>query len=167
MSELWDVYDGNGQKTGRTMERGVPKPGEYMLCVHIYLHTPDGRFLVQKRSKTKESHPGEWDVTGGAVLHGEESIDAAIRETLEEIGISLSKDELHFVSRIKKRKSCADVYFAEKAFELSACTLQEEEVEEVSFVSGEELLKMEKNERLREIPYMEVIERAVRRRGFV
>ncbi len=79
MAEIWDVYDENANRTGRVMERGVPRSGDYMLCVHIYLYTPDGKFLVQKRAMNKESHPGEWDVTGGAVLSGEESIDGAIR----------------------------------------------------------------------------------------
>ena len=83
MAEIWDVYDEEGKKTGKTMSRGVPTHGEYMLCVHVYLHTPNGKFLVQKRSKSKESHPGVWDVTGGAVLCGEESFDGAKRETLE------------------------------------------------------------------------------------
>ena len=30
MTEIWDVYDENGKKTGRTMERGIPKDGDYM-----------------------------------------------------------------------------------------------------------------------------------------
>ena len=96
MTEIWDVYDENGKKTGRTMERGIPKDGDYMLCVHMYLFNLSGEVLVQKRSKNKESHPGEWDITGGAALSGESGCDAVIRETFEEIGISLSEGELMF-----------------------------------------------------------------------
>ena len=54
MTEIWDVYDENGKKTGRTMERGIPKDGDYMLCVHMYLFNLSGEVLVQKRSKNKE-----------------------------------------------------------------------------------------------------------------
>lgn len=42
MEELWDIYDGNKKKTGRTAERGVYefKDGEYHLVVQaIILNT--------------------------------------------------------------------------------------------------------------------------------
>ena len=161
MAEIWDVYDENGQRTGKTMERGVPDAGDYLLCVHVYLHTPDGRFLVQKRSNNKESHPGEWDITGGAVLRGEESLEGAKRETLEEVGIDISDANIHFVGRVKKRKSFADVYFVEKEFAISDCVLQKDEVDEVRFVDGAELLYLEMHDRLREPEYIEVIQKAV------
>lgn len=161
MAEIWDVYNEKGEKTGRTMKRGMPNPGEYLLCVHVYLHTPDGKFLVQKRSNSKESHPGEWDITGGAVLYGEESLEAAKRETLEEVGIDISDAKIDYIGRIKKRISFADVYFVEKEFSLSECVLQKEEVDEVRFVSREELLHLQMHERLREAAYMKVIQRAV------
>lgn len=86
MTEIWDIYDRYGNRTGRTMKRGIPKEGDYMLCVHIYLLASDNRFLIQKRSENKESHPGEWDITGGAAISGESSVDAILRETEEEVG---------------------------------------------------------------------------------
>lgn len=165
MAEIWDVYDEEGKKTGRTMSRGVPTQGEYMLCVHVYLHTPGGKFLVQKRSRSKESHPGVWDVTGGAVLCGEESFDGAKRETLEEVGIDISDAKVRFVGRVKKKKSFADVYFVEKDFDIRDCVLQKEEVEEVRLVDRKELLELQMNDRLRDAAYMEVIETAVRQMG--
>ena len=52
-SEIWDRYDGNGQKTGRTMVRGEDVPaGLYHLGVHIWPMNSRGEFLVQKRSMT-------------------------------------------------------------------------------------------------------------------
>ena len=114
MEEIWDIYDGNEGKTGRVMKRGIPQEGDYMLCVHVYLHTPEGKFLMQKRSMSKQSHPGEWDVTGGAVLSGETSIEGAIRETKEEVGIVLTKENLTFVGKIKKNRSFVHIYFAKK-----------------------------------------------------
>lgn len=161
MTEIWDVYDGNGSKTGRTMERGVPVDGDYMLCVHIYLRDRDGRFLMQKRADTKQSHPGEWDVTGGAVLSGESSIEGALRETKEEVGIALGTDDLQYIGRIKKRRSFVDIYFAQTDFSLDDCVLQENEVSEVKFVSGDEMLCMEQEERKRETEYITLLQAAV------
>lgn len=161
MAEIWDVYDENANRTGRVMERGVPRSGDYMLCVHIYLYTPDGRFLVQKRAMSKETHPGEWDVTGGAVLSGEESIDGAIRETQEEIGIKLDKSELFFAGRLKKKKNFTDIYFVKKNFDLKDCLIQKEEVEEIKLVGYDEMLELARNSRRRDQEYIGILKGAV------
>lgn len=44
--------------------------GEYFLCAHVILENQDGLFLVQKRSDTKATRPGQWDITAGAVDAG-------------------------------------------------------------------------------------------------
>ena len=31
MTEIWDIYDRYGNRTGRTMKRGIPKEGDYMF----------------------------------------------------------------------------------------------------------------------------------------
>lgn len=159
MEEIWDVYDGNGVKTGRTMERGVPVDGDYMLCVHVYLCNPEGLFLMQKRSESKQSHPGEWDVTGGAVLSGESSAQGAIRETREEVGISLSEENLTYIGRVKKRRSFIDIFLARRNFTVEDCRLQREEVQEVKLVSGSEVLRMEQDKRKRERDYVDLLRR--------
>lgn len=160
-TEVWDIYDEEGQRTGDTMVRGIPAKGQYMLCVHVYLYTPDKLFLLQKRSKNKISHPGEWDVTCGAVLHNEESIEAVKRETLEEIGIDLSDSVLQYAGRIKKEKRFIDIYFVQKDFSLDDCTLQKEEVEDVCLVSAEQLLNTQETDRLREEHYMRLLKKAI------
>lgn len=165
MTEIWDVYDENGKKTGRTMERGIPKDGDYMLCVHMYLFNLSGEVLVQKRSKNKESHPGEWDITGGAALSGENSNDAVIRETCEEIGISLSGDELNYIGRIIKPGRIIDVFFAQRDFDIIDCHVQDEEVDEIKFVSCHELLGDTLIKRGRKKDYISMIKDAIEKRG--
>ena len=84
-SEIWDLYDGNGQKTGRTMVRGEDVPaGLYHLGVHIWPMNSRGEFLVQKRSMTVQWKPGIWAVTGGSAMAGEDALTAARRELREE-----------------------------------------------------------------------------------
>lgn len=161
MAEIWDIYDENANRTGRTMERGEPKSGEYMLCVHIYLYTPDGKFLVQKRAMNKETHPGEWDVTGGAVLSGEDSIDGAIRETEEEVGIKLDRSELLLVGRLKRKKNFVDIYFVKKKFDVGDCLLQKGEVDEVKLVGYDEMLELALHSRRRDEEYLGVLKDAV------
>ena len=59
------------------------------------LQDQNGLILLIRRSKTAPRRPLEWDLPGGFVEDGENFTDAAIRETEEEVGIKLSKDNLH------------------------------------------------------------------------
>lgn len=90
--ELWDIYDKNKVRTGRTMERNNfnLKDDEYHLTVLGVIRIPDGRFLITQRVMTKHWAPGWWEVSGGAAMAGEESLDAVKREILEETGIDVS-----------------------------------------------------------------------------
>lgn len=90
--ELWDIYDENGNPTGRTMERNDwnLKEGEYHLTVLGVIAKPDGKFLITKRVMTKSWAPGWWEVSGGAALAGETSQEAVIREIKEETGLDVS-----------------------------------------------------------------------------
>jgi ADP-ribose pyrophosphatase YjhB (NUDIX family) len=58
-----------------------------ILCVDVVITTPQGRYLLVKRSQPPLL--GEWWVVGGRVLHGE-SMEAAVhRKSREEAGISV------------------------------------------------------------------------------
>ena len=91
--ELWDIYDENGNVTGRTMERNDwnLKEGEYHLTVLAVIARTDGKFLITKRVMTKSWAPGWWEVSGGAALAGENSKQAVLREVKEETGLDVSK----------------------------------------------------------------------------
>lgn len=90
--ELWDIYDENKQRTGRTMQRNDwnMKEGEDHLTVLGVVMRPDGKFLISKRVDTKAWAPGWWEVSGGAAMAGEESREAVNREVLEETGLDVS-----------------------------------------------------------------------------
>lgn len=90
--ELWDIYDADKKKTGRTMKRNdwCLKDGEYHLTVLGVVARTDGRFLITKRVMTKAWAPGWWEVSGGACQAGEESEEAVKREILEETGLDVS-----------------------------------------------------------------------------
>ena len=88
--ELWDIYDENKQRTGRTMKKNdwCLKDGEYHLTVLGVVARKDGKFLITKRVMTKSWAPGWWEVSGGGVLAGEDSHTAVLREVREESGLT-------------------------------------------------------------------------------
>ena len=90
--EIWDIYDENKQPTGRTMEKNDwhMKPGDYHLTVLGVIRRPDGKYLITQRVLTKAWAPGWWEVSGGAVMAGETSLQAVRREVFEETGIDVS-----------------------------------------------------------------------------
>ena len=53
--ELLDVYDDNGNKTGKVVERGTPDSSflnnEHIAVAIIYIENSNGEFLIQKTSK--------------------------------------------------------------------------------------------------------------------
>lgn len=97
--EMWDIYDINKERTGRTMKRNdwTMKEGDYHLTVLGVIRTTEGKYLITKRVMTKSWAPGWWEVSGGAAQAGEDSIDAVKRELLEETGIDVTNGEGGYV----------------------------------------------------------------------
>ena len=98
--EIWDLYDREGNKTGKTWERKfgnykeIPE-GYYHMVVDILVKHTDGSYLLTKRDMSKDVYPGYWEASaGGSALSGEEKLEAAKRELLEETGLTASSMEL-------------------------------------------------------------------------
>ncbi|MBR2986961.1 MAG: NUDIX domain-containing protein [Clostridia bacterium] len=96
MAELWDIYNENREKTGETIERGgkrTLKDGEFHLVVHVWIKNSEGKYLISQRSASRPTFPLEWECVGGSVTAGEDSLTGALRETLEEVGITLDPEK--------------------------------------------------------------------------
>lgn len=114
--ELWDIYDENKERTGRTMKRNDwhMQPGEFHLTVLGVIQHTDGRFLITKRVMTKAWAPGWWEVSGGAAQAGEDSVDAVKREILEETGLDVSGfDGGYLFSYKRENPDEGDNYFVD------------------------------------------------------
>lgn len=103
MEEQIEIWDENGLPTGKTaLKSEVHQKGWFHPTVHIWFFTSQGRVLLQKRSDLKDTFPGLWDVSvAGHVSAGENPIQAALREVREEIGLSVSPEDLAFIGRFK------------------------------------------------------------------
>ena len=88
--ELWDLYNENREIIGEHI-RGKKLPAStFHLVVHVWIKNPKGKYLISQRSKNRPTHPLKWECVGGAVLKGENSLQCALREVKEEVGIDLT-----------------------------------------------------------------------------
>lgn len=142
--ELWDIYDENRVKTGRTHQRGLPmEKGDYHLVVHIWIMNNKGQFLIQKRQPWKIGHPGMWDcAAAGSAIQGDNSIEAALRETQEEIGVQLERTDLEPLFTIKFSNGFDNILLVRKDIDIADLKLQYEEVADAKWVTEEEIRKM-------------------------
>lgn len=145
--EQWDIFDKNGQTTGKTVTRGriTLDKGEYHLVVHIWIIGSDGRLLIQRRSDSKPLMPGEWAATGGAAIAGESSLDAAKRELYEELGIETNNDQMSLIHRIVRKNSFVDIYLVRTDIPVCDLKLQTSEVAEAKWVHRNKLRHMIRN----------------------
>ena len=114
--ELWDIYDRDKQRTGRTMKRNDwhMRPGDFHLTVLGVIRHTNGKYLITKRVMTKAWAPGSWEVSGGAAQAGEDSLDAVKREIKEETGLDVSSFEGGFVfSYTRENPDEGDNYFVD------------------------------------------------------
>ena len=145
MSEKWDIYDVNRQRTSRIIERPSAWGQEaYHLIIHVAIFDPENRMLIQLRSPNKHAWANLWDVSaGGSALAGEESWQAAERETFEELGIRLQLKNTRPHVSINYTRGFDDFYTVELPDpDLSSLELQESEVAEVRWASLNEVRQM-------------------------
>lgn len=142
--ELLDVYDIDRKKTGRTIGRGAELlPGEYLTVVHLCVFNGENMLLIQRRAYTKDRYPGVWDLSaGGFAKSGESSLNAALREAKEELGISCRREELRFA--LTEPFGCVfdDIYILRRGQRTEDYSFQREEVSELRFEAPEAILAM-------------------------
>lgn len=142
--ELWDIYDKNRIKTGRTIARGQKlQKGDYHLVIHLCIFNKKGELLIQQRQPWKGDWPNMWDLTvGGCAVAGETSAQAAEREVMEEIGLTLDlSDERPFFT-MNFENGFDDYYLLERKIDIAALTLQQEEVQAVQWADRAQVASM-------------------------
>lgn len=155
--ELFDLYDRDRVPLGKTVERGKDIPeGCYHIVVHVCIFNSQGKMLIQQRQPFKKGWSGMWDVSlGGSGTAGENSAEAAHRETLEEIGLDISFKELRPVLTVHFDHGFDDIYTVNKDVDISALKLQYEEVQAVKWATEEEIISMIRRGSF--IPYHEAL----------
>jgi len=151
--ELWDVYNRDRGKTGRTMIRGTDfAAGDYHLVVHVCIFNSQGEMLIQQRQPFKQGWSNMWDITvGGSATTGDSSQSAAERELFEEIGYVIDLSNMRPQLTVNFEVGFDDYYLIEADVEIDKLKLQYEEVQQVKWASKEEILRLLENGEF--IPY--------------
>lgn len=164
--EFFDVLDEEGNLTGRVKERSlVHEDGDLHRTSHIWVvrKTEKGfDVLLQKRSLHKDSFPGCYDISSaGHVAAGDDYLESAVREIGEELGISVSEEELdllgihqgimngNFYGKPFFNHEISAVYVYDRPIHTENLVLQKEEVEEVRWMDYEECKVKMKNGQLK------------------
>lgn len=150
--EYFDVLNEHGEYTNEVASREeCHKKGLWHKAVVVFIISPDNKkILLQQRSADKKLWPNLWDITaGGHVLTNELGYQSVIRETEEEIGIKLNKEDLEFIGSTSSINTKGDIinkhyneyFIAHKNIDIKDIKLQLEEVQDIKWFTKEEVLK--------------------------
>lgn len=144
--EYWDLYDKDRNKLTKQVKRGeYLNDDEFHLVINAWIKNDNDEFLITQRAANR-SHPLKWECTGGSAQAGESSIEAAIREVKEELGIDVSPSNGKLVgTTFRYYKGCPDildVWIFTSNENIENVTIQEEEVADVKWASIEEIREL-------------------------
>ena len=153
--ELLDVVDEKDRITGKILDREtIHENGLWHRQATCWIMNKEGKLLFQKRSKLKSHNPSKWSRTGGHIDAGEEVLDGIIREIKEEIGVNIPKEKLkliqkepfekEYINKKTKHRYWAYDYFTIVDYKLSDYTMQKEEVDDLKYISIEEMEELKK-----------------------
>lgn len=150
--EKWDLYTKYREKTGeeyiRQSECMIPEE-KYHLVVNVWIKNSSGEYLISQRAATRPTFPLSWECVGGSVLAGESSIEGAVREVKEEVGIELNpaKGKLVF-SKIRneydgiKFRDILDVWLFEYDGDIDLTNATTDEVNDAKWITTEDIHKL-------------------------
>lgn len=146
LGEKWQTYDLRGE---RIMDGGFfavdePRPEKVTRyfggCAIMLYRFRDGEveYLFQQRSALVWNAL-KWDTSaGGHINYNEKTIEAAVRETREELGITLEKTKLEFCARFVRGDALVNLFFYDYTGKKDDFKFDDQEVSDVKWVKESE-----------------------------
>ena len=149
--EIWDLYDVNRNVIGEHIRGNEMPDNGYHLVVHVWVKNSKGQFLIAQRSASRTKNPLMWECQGGSVLKGENSMQGALREVKEEVGVDLdsSKGKIIFsntrgVINGFKFNDMMDVWLFEYDGEVDLTLATTDEVAQTKWLFPSEIMELSK-----------------------
>lgn len=149
-TEIWDLYSENRELLGRDHIRGEQLPIDgYHLVVHVWIRNSKGEYLISQRSANRFRYPLMWECVGGSIVKGEDSLQGALREVKEEVGIDLDPDKGHVlftkVRKVMEGKNVndiVDVWLFDYDGEVNLSNATTDEVAQVAWMNKEQIREL-------------------------
>ncbi len=115
---------------------------KFLSSIYLIIKDNQGRVLLQRRQGTK-LWPGFLALPAGHIDAGENAYEAAIREAKEELGITITKNDIIDTFVVNRRNKSLppyyDVYFELASYEGKISIMEPEKCSELRWCSLEEL----------------------------
>jgi len=162
--EFIDILNEKGSFSGTIqLKSEAHKKGLWHASTQIWIYTPDGKILIQKRTANKDTYPNLWDISvAGHLSAGDTPESASLREIEEEIGLIISAKALHFLKTVKNSKQPSKTIIDNEFNHLFLCCndikieelkLQTEEVADVKLLLIDEFKNQLKNNYSEFVPH--------------
>ena len=94
--ELIEIVDKQGDFTGEIIEKEEAHDKNLLHNeISVFIINNNKQILLQKRAASKRFGANKWGLCSGHVDAGETLENAALREMKEEVGLDVSKEDLH------------------------------------------------------------------------
>ena len=160
--ELIDIYDELGQKCGKTEEKyEAHRKALIHKAVCVWVVNSNDEILLQTRN-SQVMFPNMMDISFSGHIHTDEtSLEAAIREGKEELGIDLEIDKLQYLFTCREylevdgyfENEIDDVFLYRTDILLEEYSFCDNEVKEVSYVPLEQFKIMVETHSAMLMPY--------------
>ena len=103
--EYLDILNEKGELTGESgTSKYVHGKGLLHRVVHVWILDKNKKLLLQKRSLKMTAYANYWDISSaGHISTGQTSIEAAQRETEEELGLTFPSEIFKYLFTIEDR----------------------------------------------------------------
>ena len=109
-------------------------------CIWLVKREEDKTYLLFQKRAEGIQFGGFYDAsTGGHIDEGEDPLTAAIREAKEEIGLTITPEELRFDCEYATDKKMISVYLSDRTGKNDELVLDKEEVESVEWIELQDL----------------------------
>ena len=154
--EYIDILNADGSPSGSScLKSEIHAQGYYHNTAHVWFYSTDGKIVLAQRAASKIICPLLWDVSvAGHVDAGEIIEEAAIRETKEEIGLTITPSELEKIGVYNCFQSYPNgiqdnefhhTFITELKQNLETLKLDKNEVAQVKFVTFAEFRSLLQN----------------------
>ena len=140
--ELVDIYNNKHEKMNYTKGRKELEDGEYRLSCFVWIINTENQLLIQQRLKTAKTCPNMWETASGGATAGDNALQGALRELNEELGIKPNKKNIRFIGSFARVNDFVEVFLLKSNINITELKLQEDEVQDVKWVTITEYEKM-------------------------